>query len=149
MPPLKMLPTYLPEGCKARIQALDDERRQLGEIKHCITQTIVAMVKKEAGEEVAESCKDELYNLTVENFKSQKETLIGKLSEVKDFKKQGIISMIDKLEMAVKAFEPVQAAWEEANPPLPRMRWNGEAGKRKTRRGSRSKRSTRRMRSRR
>jgi len=149
MPPLKMLPTYLPEGCKERVQQFNNERSQLSEIRRCITRTIVTMITNAAGEDVAESCKDELYNLTIANFKSQKESLIGKLSQVKDFKKQGIISMIDKLQMAVKAQEPVQAAWEEANPPQPRMRWNGEAGKRKTKRGSKSKRGTRRMRSRR
>jgi len=144
-----MLPTYLPEGCKERVKSLDDELRQLGEIRQCMTQTIVAMIKEAAGEEVAESCKDELYSLTIENFKSQKESLIAKLSGVKDFKKQGIISMIDKLQMAVKAHEPVQAAWDEAHPPAPRMRWNGEAGKRKTKRSSKSKRGTRRGRARR
>ena len=135
-----MLPTYLPEGCKERVKSLNDERRQLGEIKHCMTQTIVAMITNAAGEEVAKSCTDELYNLTIANFKSQKESLEAKLSDVPTLKKQSIISMIDKLQMAVKAHEPVHKAYMNAHPPV---QWS-HAGKRKTKRGSKSKRGTRR-----
>jgi hypothetical protein len=142
MPGLKMMPTYVPEPCKARAASFGDEVSQLGIIVACMKSTVLSMINKAAGAEVAESCKWDLQDISVENYDATKDTIIGKLSGVKSFKQQEIVSMIDKLKMAVAAYEPAKAAYNEAHPPL---KWS-QAGKRKTKRSSKSKRGTRRTR---